>query len=459
MELGIEKDLKGILRENGLNTQFWGDQFLKKGIQNCLQFKHADEDTIKDIKNGSQYGWEKNAIAACFLGVSDKKNDEKKEKQLTQTIQNVQKRMQELTDTIDETGRRERIAIGFNEAMTHKDLHKDLTKWNISGSELVKRENLPSLDVVRQISEGRILRGTFLHADMRTSVKPRRRLISIHQTDVDLTFPHKSEKYTSKEFFEQNQSQAFDHVIEHWGLSAAAGAGKGFGVLSIDAGFTNNQTDEFKHKNAALSAFTEIKDVVNVTTATFCIDDVKHSISDEAIEELKKLEKDDFPDYGQFFDEFGSHYFTGTYRFGGIYTKSVKCHSKEKMSESDTLKLVKNVQQGSVSGMFSDFSGSLTASHDHSKDEAFGQYKKEEDYTVEKELTIIGGPQEVDQISLWKFGLVKSNSTWAIIDQDNFETKWRGVWALLTDEHKEQFEDMKSIQRHLKTAWEHKNML
>ncbi|CAG2238047.1 unnamed protein product [Mytilus edulis] len=176
----------------------------------------------------------------------------------------------------------------------------------------------------------------------------------------------KTEKYESMEFSTKTNRRPLTTLLNIGESKQQLGTGIGFGIFSIDIGYAHGETSETKTQNSSLSAFTEVKDMVVVSTATFSLRDVKHSISDEAMDELRKIEAyqgDDRKDgLRSFLKEFGSHYYTGTFTFGGIFNRSVECRREKKMSQSDTLNLVKNGLQLSISGMYEEFAGSAAIS-------------------------------------------------------------------------------------------------
>lgn len=455
----VEDCLKTKLNEYGLDVDFWKEQIGKIGVTKCVQLKYASEKNIHDLQGKSRNDWEKRALAECFKVKEVESSPADNKKNFEKTIKSVQDKMIKLKDRIDEKERMSRFDTRFNEALSHKDLHKGLANWNTIGNELAERKELKELDFVRQVSSGKILRGSLLDPDMKICVMPRRKLITIHQDPISLMLPSTSEKYTSFEFFNQDQSQTFDHVIKHWGISAAASLETGtvkIASVSIDGRYNN--TSDIKKKKNNLKAFTEVKEMVIVKVASFSLQDVKHSISDEAIKELQILEKSTKGpgQYKSFYDNFGSHYYAGTYKFGGILERSVQCRSKDSIDQTVTLKLVNKSLQGSLSAMIGDFSASTSVEYKDSEDSAIGKYKKHEDYKVDKVLTKIGGPPEVDGISRWKLGLVRSNKTWAIIDKDDFTQKWRCVWDLLTDDYEDKFDDIITLRSGLQTEWKNR---
>ncbi|XP_052078276.1 interferon-induced very large GTPase 1-like [Mytilus californianus] len=452
-----EDSLKNKLNEYGLDGDFWNEQLGKIGVTKCVQLKYASEKNIHDLQGKSRNDWEKRALAECFKVKEVESSPADNKKNFEKNIKSVQDKMAKLKDRIDEKERMSRFDTRFNEALSHKELHKGLANWNTMGNELAERKELNELDFVRQVSSGKILRGSLLDPNMKICVMPRRKLITIHQDPISLMLPSTSEKYTSFEFFNQDQSQTFDHVIKHWGISAAASLETGtvkIASVSIDGRYNN--TSNIKKTNNTLNAFTEVKEVVVVKVASFSLQDVKHSISDEAIEELQILEKKnkETDRYIPFFDNFGSHYYAGTYKFGGILERSVQCRSKESMDQTVTLKLVNKSVQGSLSAMLWSCSASASVAYEDSNDSSEGKYKKHEDYKVDKILTKIGGPPEVDGISRWKLGLVRSNKTWAIIDKDDFTKKWRCVWDLLTDDYKDKFDNIITLRSNLQAVWD-----
>lgn len=449
----MSKTLEGILDEHGLDKDFWHKKFKDTGITNAKQLKHADKEVLNQLTQYKRYQWEENALRACFPSISEPSKEEKQER-IEKMDKSLNVLLQKLDTITDEKGRMERMKIKFEIPPGQRDLHKELTKMEFLTNELAVRENLTPSQIVTKISSGRIMKGYYIEKDVWNRVLPRRRLIDI-PGDVEILGPRMEEAFTSTEFFSEKKSGLYDHVVNHWGFNAALSGGV-IGAFSADIGFAMQKTDDESSSEESQGGFTEIKETVYVPAASFCLENVPHFISSDALKALVKLEENlkDPSKTSQFFQEFGSHYFAGTYHLGGRYTRTVVCRSNTTMTKSESIKLSKWALQGGVAGIYGEFTLGVQAGFEKSNDESSSKFKEDEDYKVEKRIIKCGGPPEADSIPQWKLGLVKYPKTWAVIDQDVHKDEWKGVWELLGNEHASKFSDIEKIRSTLKQEWE-----
>lgn len=453
--------IEEILDKNGLDGDFWKAQFEKKGIKTNKQMQHVDEKVFEILNLDTRYPWEKNALKACF-GL-DKDNEmsneeiDKRQKLIEDTRKSLQDLTKKLDEATDEKERMEKMKIKLQIPEGQRDLHKALTKMELLGTDLTTRKQPTPSETINKISSGQILRGYFIQNDVKKRVIPRKRLIKINE-EVEILDPEMEETFTNQEFFSEKEAAMYDHVVKHWGFSAVGSIGM-LGKFTLEIGGSMKSTEDTSQNNISEQGYTEIKETVFVPTASFSLEDVAHYLSPEALCELIKIDKNigEGGDHetqnmcSQFFETFGSHYFAGTYHFGGRYTRSVICRSNREVTKSESIKLSKYALQGGGSGM-NWFVGGIQAEFDKSNDKSQSKYREYDDYHVEKRIVKCGGPSEVDTVAQWKLGLVKYPSTWNIISMDAHKNDWKGVWELLSEKKPSEIKNIIKLCSALKQA-------
>lgn len=444
------ESIEDILEKNGLEVKYWLNKFGDSGIEVCEQLQHADIEVFNKLCQCKRKHWEKNALKACFSSLKNI-SDEEKTKQTNENVDCSPVEKKQLPD----------IKSSFDILAGQKNLHKEKGKIDILSKDLHEREQLTSSEIVTKISSGQILRGYFIHKDITESVVPRKKLINIPE-EVELLAPVMAETFLSKEFFCEEKAGLFDHVVKYWGIKAATSFGN-IGIFNVDFASSLDDRDEGSRNEVSQNGYTEIKEIVTVPTASFSLENVSHYISSEALEELIKLEQGILnAKNGEittdlcvaFFNAFGTHYFAGMYHFGGRFIRSVICRSETKMTKRDSIKLSKWAMQTGGRGMIEWFTFSGQVGYEQSKDENKIKYREDEHYKVEKKIVKCGGPAETDSIPEWKLGLVKYPNTWHIISSDVHKTEWKGVWELLKDDLKSNFQDIEYLRNTLKKEWE-----
>lgn len=457
-----EEKIQKLINKNGLDAKFWGKQFEEAGIKTSKQLKHVDEEVLGELNKKTRYTWEKNAIRACFSSVekeTSNENRKKKQKNIAETqtiLKDLTKRVNDLTD---EKQRLEQMNIAMEVPRGHRNLHKDLTNMELTETNIHKRDHTNSSDIVSKISSGQILRGYFIQNDIMKRVVPRKLLIKINE-EVKLLGPAMEETFTNHEFFSEENASMHDHVTKHWGFNAAVSFGVK-GAFTADIEQSIRQTDNRSNQSISEIGYTEIKETIFVPMASFSLEDVSHYISSEALCALQKIEgslnegdenrKQEL--CKQFFEDFGSHYFAGTYHFGGRYTRSVICRSSRSMTKNESITLVKNVLQGGGSGMIDWFSCGARGGVDKTDDSKHEHLKEKSNYNVEKRIVKCGGPAEADTVSQWKLGLATYPSTWSIISQDVHKNDWKGVWDLLKENNPSEIKNIDALCKVLKKGF------
>lgn len=266
--------------------------------------------------------------------------------------------------------------------------------------DVVNRNNA---EILRHLSSGIVSKGVYLQQDLNNSIHPRNILIKIPD-NVHFKFPSISETAETFEFSNQEIFEKFTTVLNNGGKSLAASFFSKLAVfLSIkkqDTQKLESSKDSYFRKWSCRESIT----TVFVPTAAVQIESTNRcKLSASALHKLQKLESC-FQNTGlnevfinkceDFFKEFGSHYFIGTYHLGG----------RRKESRSEEVKDTKEEKQ---------------EKHDY--------------YSSSKiKLEKFGGSTSDDNIGTWKRSLVGKKNNWVIIDkQESFSMNYRAVWTLI----------------------------
>lgn len=445
--------LEEKLEEFGLEPKFWASELKVFEIENINQLKHADKIVLGELIKKKRHSWEKGALENLLDHIKKWSQEERQQKQeyIEKKDKSIKEMIKKIEDATNEKGRTEKIKIDVQIPPGQKNIHQELLKIEQLTKELADREQLNASSIVRRISAGQILRGYHLkeEEDLKRVI-PRKQLITIPD-QIELMAPKMQETFLSQEFFDENKSGHHDHVVNHLGIHAGS-----FGLIGRffpNIGLSATNAGDTLGSEQSNTGFTEIKETIIVPTASFSLENTHCYLSPEAINELIKIDKnlheanmEDSAQCKEFFDAFGSHYFAGTYHFGGRFTRSAICHSAKSITKSDSIKLAKHAFRGENFGLIDWF---LTGGLDTIKDKSISTYKENVDYTLNKKLVKCGGPAEADSIQQWKLGLVKYPSTWSIIHLDVHKDEWRGVWELLTNELSSKFKDIENLRRTL----------
>ncbi|XP_078312693.1 interferon-induced very large GTPase 1-like [Crassostrea virginica] len=454
-----EDSLEDVLNKNGLDPDFWIKKFQDLGITKSTQLQHADRSVLKELSDQKEFPWQENALKACFPSLNKSKQE-----QIDKMKERSEEKLSTLDKAMDETERSKKMQIKPEMPQSQRELHEKLTSMEIDKKDPTYREKISPRDLISSISAGRILRGYHLTKDVSLRVLPRKQLISLGD-DVTILAPMMEEIFMSQEFFDEEMAEMYDHVVKHWGFSATLSVGEP-GIFSTDIAGSTASTNEKTRENTNESCYTEIKETVTVPMASFVLENTPHFLSTEAVNELSKLEKNMEKENSDidklcnnFFQTFGSHYFAGTYHFGGRYTRSVICKTKHKMTKEESLTLTKSALQATAGGVFEWFSAGGGIKIEESKDESTRKFHDKVNNNVRKKIVQCGGPPETDSIPEWKLGLVKYPATWSIIDMDAHKNEWKGVWELLKNDLSSKIKNKKRLRKALKNAWENEELI
>ncbi|CAG2187895.1 unnamed protein product [Mytilus edulis] len=388
-ETPLAKKIKG----EGLDASTWEKHFREMGIHNEEAVQHIDRTTLYKLLKKTSHPWKRLHFKKLFNegNISELTKQENYLKELRQQLRDPRNCLSETLKQDDE-GRK----MKFDEKSYMRDMEKviGVTQKEPSEDQIVTRRPLKSYDLIRQIAAGQLLRGQFIHENLQKSSTYRKQLIQVDEP-IELMSPGISETMEILEFDDKKQSDEFDSVLNQYGVNFAL---------------------EFCGR-ISLIAQADGKDALKC-------------LHDKFISEDSSFEKH----CNSFFNEFGSHYYTGIWHFGGRYKWAVTSITDSPKDRRENYQKAKIALSGSVSGGFRWFGGEVKGAYEDDTGQVTETRTFSEKFKVTKKLEKFGGPQEVDNISLWKKGLAEHNKTWVIIDKDVSQKCYKGVWTLIHDQ-------------------------
>lgn len=356
--------------------------------------------------------------------------------------------------------------MGFDDKHWMKDFDKEremrLIQKEPSGEEIIYREPLKDYDIVRNISAGQLLRGQFLYNNLQTSSTYRQQLIEVDD-NIKLMAPGINETMEVLEIYDRKQAETFDSVLDQSGESFAMAIYAGFSkFIHIDGQASGSQTDTLQSKKSSdvQESFVKITQILFVPTASFTLSNQTQSVylSKCALDALKLLnrrfiEGSSFNRHcNLFFNEFGSHFYTGVCHFGGRYKWAVTSTTNSTKNLKESYESAKSALSGSIGGGYLWFGGEIKGASEKNKKSVTETRTFSESIKVEKKLEKSGGPQENDEIRFWKKGLAEYNSTWVVIDKEISQKCYEGVWTLLKN-HEHDFPDSENFGKAIWKVW------
>ncbi|VDI24995.1 Hypothetical predicted protein, partial [Mytilus galloprovincialis] len=271
----------------------------------------------------------------------------------------------------------------------YKVREKELWKKEPSGDQFVNRESLKSCDMIRKIAAGQLLRGQFIHDNLQTSSTYRHQLIDVDD-NIEIMSPGIIETMETLEIFDREQADKFESVLKQYGIIFAKEMHIGI------------------NKSASV--------------------DVLASGGRNFIEQVntKKDKQNSF---------------------------TVTSETNSEKDSSQNYEAAKHALGGSVGGGYMWFETEVQVAFEHNKEKVTETRDFSELCKIGKKLENFGGPQEVDDIKLWKKGLTEYNNTWVIIDKDVSQKCYEGVWKVVQGKENE-FLNANGFSKKNQNAWE-----
>ena len=326
---------------------------------------------------------------------------------------------------------------------------------------ILPRDTQSDVDLVRSISAGMVLKGYFLTKDKTASAECRQTILQCPEnvTLIAPTMPSDTHEFELKS---RKKRDEFQHALKNGGHSVAASLLLGHSGASgkASANYKKERLEDTKTKDVTKTNFGSKSVISYVPTKAFTLNENDYKLSPAAVKALTDIEKSLELDKSTlnkkcelFYDKFGSHFYTGTYHFGGIYEKSATVETEEEMSTSTVMNLCQTALGGSIKAGSENASGTVSATYHRGEAAKDKMRVTTESSKVKSELCKIGGPQEVDDFETWKQGLVSKQGTWYIIDRDEMTSgKYEGVWKLIVNTP--DFQDPLALALTIMESWE-----
>ena len=483
------KNLGSALAAVNLDIDYWlATLKIKFGVTDYGQLRFIDIPTFEDMKKCVRHSWEANALKE-LLGIENtyekfqnqRKQEEKKKedeaKKLLSDMQSLQdegkKRTDELVKEKEERLRqvlnvsKEDWIKGFEDVTLDEILSKfkgDLGELDQSVSD---RYDLSANELLEKASGGLALKGTLITNNDKECSELRRVVIEVPK-DAYLKAPISKQREDVVEFASRLQADLFQRSLDTFGHGVATGTKGGSLGFQSEIRFSEKRNEEEDSESEThgreVYLFREMYSYVPTAVCEF--NPLTLKLCENVLAELKKLElliegtesKTSVHNKCEdFFRKYGSHVNVGIIQFGGIY-EWIASYSSATASSKE---VVKNMVQEALNGFVSmTFSGSGISSGgsisgDQVKNHAgtARSCDNSELSNVSLHLTKKGGPQEVTSLPLWKMGLSKYNSTWAVIDRGNDFTKdFVGIWQLIHN-HTNHFRHAARLADTLQNVW------
>ncbi|KAB0346668.1 hypothetical protein FD754_011525 [Muntiacus muntjak] len=332
---------------------------------------------------------------------------------------------------------------------------------------LYHRKYLPHRELVRQASGGLALQGIYKTSHNGDLIEKRENLLSVPKEFL-FCGSEQGTQMETKEFTSFQEESMFTQAVEKLGLSVATSAKERGWGFSLETGIGHrkhtdskeNQQSYPEHPYFCLTKFS----CIALASCHFPVDQLKFSKA--ALQELKCIEdflglatdpdsfallKDRIED---FFLRFGSHANQGPLHLGGIYWwKAIsEGFQSEQLAEvkQQSAEALDIYIRGSYSGFGVTAAAGMDVSDSHAKTTSQRTGFQNLQTKVQLSVAQTGGPPEANSFSQWKAGLVASNQTWCVIDQ---ELQLVPIWDIILCNHRSDFKDPLQVACCLKDSY------
>ncbi|XP_006885691.1 PREDICTED: interferon-induced very large GTPase 1-like [Elephantulus edwardii] len=474
------QDLKEMLKEVGLDTEYWLAQLQNElGVGSAQALQHLEEKDLLKLKAQTRHCWETKALETLLtLSHSNSLSTLQKSQQVHHTLQ-------EQKDLMSERKQRQEEAVKTKEAEpglaveTPKEhglpYAKPLreVKENMQG-ELDRKEgtvshseNFSDGDLVRWASGGLALQGIYKTRHQRDLIEKREELLSVPK-DFTLFGPEHGTRMETKEFSSSQAESIFTQTIQKLGFSLTGSVkAEGWG-FNMEAGRNHSQqaeSQEHQKSHSQHSYFCTTKFCyVPLASCHFTIDKLKFSKA--ALQELKCIEDlleqcegtDALPLLRHrteaFFHRFGSHANKGPLHLGGIYWWKAVSEGFQREQLEEVKKQSVEALDLFIKGSSNSYGVKITNSVHYlpSDSKAFSESSNFQNTQTKVQLSVAhtGGLPETGGLTLWKAGLTANNKTWCVIDR-GFQLV--PIWDIIFSSHRRDFKDPLQVANCLKDSY------
>ncbi|CAN0418432.1 unnamed protein product [Lampetra fluviatilis] len=472
-DIKAQDELAKVLRDLGLNTTFWIPKLRDiLDITNVQALQYFGPEEFEIIEPHCRRSWEKRALCklvemsgkAVFLKQSQQcepiGNKQKQDAPTKQHPEQIhQKRLIHSGEANVETETEQQMKLkGAKETPLCDGSHSnDMANTSLNQLDLADistlRGTISHLSLLQNASKGLALDGVYRTGKIKDMLKKRGKLLNIPMS-FDLAGPVHQLMIKKQEFSSSEEEKIFETAVEIMG----------FNTITTEEGFLQALNEEINSRHSK-ALHNEKKQQENLTDT--CIHSAKYlylplasgsldfnqlKLSDEALEELLSVEntlktaKDSFKTHvlrnrlRSFFENFGSHAYTGPVHFGGIFkwkASSEGISSDEEKEERNMLS--EAVERYSTSAYNSSGSAggvSMMAS------EFTTEYSEKYNAPLLSKVTFsvgtIGGSPGICSLQQWKSDIVSNTKTWSVID---LGTSLVPVWDIVKFNHKDDFQN------------------
>ncbi|ELK29197.1 Interferon-induced very large GTPase 1 [Myotis davidii] len=481
------QDLQEMLREVGLEIEYWLPKLQKHLGVNCAQaLQHVEERELQKLKSQAKHSWEKRALEKLLNLSHSTRLSELQESQgkILKKKKKGKQMLQEKRDFKSEERQQQAAVRGakgdLRQAMELPNeywppLQKSLQevmenmegKLNLNEMTLSHRQNLPDRDLVRWASGGLALQGIYKTSSHMSLLEKREELLSVPQESL-LFGPEHSTRMGTWEFTSSQEESMFTQMIEKQGFSVTASAKGGCWGLCLEADMDHSKHSESKETRQSHpenSYFCSVKfSYVPLASCRFRMDQLQFSKA--ALQELKcihdLLHQPEGPDRlpllrrrtEAFFHRFGSHANQGPLHLGGIYWWKATSEGFQSEQLEQVKEQAAEALNGYIRGSYSGFGVKVPAGVDvsDSRSETVNPSTNLQNLQTKVQLSVAqtGGPPEANGFLQWKAGLVASNQTWSVIDRG---LQLVPIWDIILSNHRSDFKDPCQVASLLKDSY------
>ncbi|XP_069327227.1 interferon-induced very large GTPase 1-like [Eulemur rufifrons] len=480
------QDLQEMLEEVGLTVEYWLPKLQEDLGVTCPQaLQHLEEKDLQNLKSQAKYPWEERALEKLLNLVHSNSLSELQKSRIEKTKEKQEQAAQvlkELKDLMSQGKQRNKEAVMNKEAELREAMDIPKEYWPSSKTslkevidnmqkqleltklELSQRQNLPDKDLVSWASGGLALQGIYKTTDQGGLIEKNENLLRVPK-DFSLFGPRQGVRMETIEFTSSEEESMFTQKIEKGGFSALiSGKGEGWGG-SLEAGFdhskhSESKTTQQKHSEHSYLCSTKFS-YIPLASCYFPFDQLQ--LSKAALQELKYIEDllDQAADSDRssllrhraksFFHMFGSHANQGPLHLGGIYwwkAVSEGFHSQQlKEVKQQSAKALDTFIRSSFSTPIAKGAGGVNVSDSDSNTTSETNASKNLQAEVQFSVAQTGGPPEANGFVQWKAGLIASNQTWFVIDQ---EFQLVPIWDIILSNHRSDFKYPHQVAYYLK---------
>lgn len=445
-------------------------------VTRVIQLQYLTKNDIKKLQSYAEHDWEKEALNTLFK----KESSPEQMKELIQMI-NTLKDDKSMYDAKKSSENEEKLKIlqqklGVNDIdfkiLRKKDemnafldsvsLHVDVLQ------ETVNRTQLANHEVIQNASGGLALSGIYL--DHLNNYKKVRTVLELNDKESvclkqsNMIQMDKTETYNEFEKYDE-----YTRNVETLGVMLSGKLKASLLAASIETGaYLNRQNvkEEHKQRNTQKTYYCRER-LCTVPVKSFEMTPDKVTLTPQAIRRLQSIEDmillENSKQYIHseclgFFQEFGSFVNMGKLEFGGIYKWKATYESESRSDERKTRDAVTTILTGYVNACMSFGTNTMgvAASGEYMSEKGKSKLRHNQHENLHTTLQIIkiGGPTEVDNFHVWRYGLLSFNSTWALLDRCDLYYIWDIVCT-----QEAFFENSRILSIMLKEAWDNRKLV